>query len=490
MSIQFVDVDEPLELAHYASHLELVQPVEGLRGEARVALPSFSGRSLWMVNSTQLGGGVAEMLPKMVSILCELGIDCHWAVMGTKHPEFFSLTKRLHNMIHGVEGLAPDAAEAELYLEVSRENADLLASRVGKDDVIVTHDPQALAMGALLKERVGSHLVWRCHIGSKRQNRATGDAWGFLSRWAGAYDRAVFSAAEYIPDCFSGRASVIHPGIDPLSHKNRELRPHKLMGVLCNASLAIDHAPVLTPPFANPARRLQPDGGWAPACAGEEIGLPYRPIVAQVSRWDRLKGFAPLLEAFVDLKRRKATREVDERHRRRLEIVRLVLAGPEPEGVADDPESVEVLSDLASRYRRLESDLQKDIVLINLPMGSRKENALMVNAIQRSASIIVQNSVAEGFGLTIAEAMWKGIPVVASSTIGPLQQIRDEIEGRLIQDPEDPKMIAAILDELLRAPYVREELGRNGERRVEGEFLIFAQLGRWLQLLTELLESS
>lgn len=490
MSIQFIEVDEPLELEHYASHLELVQPVETLRGEARVALPLFSGRSLWMVNSTQLGGGVAEMLPKFVSVLCELGIDCHWAVMGTKHPEFFAFTKRLHNMIHGVEGAAPDAAETELYLEVSQENADQLAARVGRDDVIVTHDPQALAMGAVLKKRVGASLVWRCHIGSNRQNRATRDAWRFLSRWAGDYDGAVFSAAEYIPDCFAGRASVIHPGIDPLSHKNRELGPHKLMGVLCNASLAIDHSPVLTPPFSHPARRLQPDGAWEPACAVEEIGLPYRPIIAQVSRWDRLKGFAPLLEAFVDLKRRKAPIEVDERHRRRLEIVRLVLAGPEPKGVADDPEAVEVLSELASRYRRLETDLQRDVVLINLPMASRKENALMVNAIQRCASIMVQNSLAEGFGLTIAEAMWKGVPVVASSTIGPLQQIRDEIEGRLIRDPEDSQMLAAILDELLRAPYVREELGRNGERRVKQEFLIFAQVGRWLRLLTELLGSS
>lgn len=487
MSIQVVEVDEPLKLEHYASHLELMQPVETLRSEAKIASPLLSGHSLWMINSTRFGGGVAEMLPKSVSILRELGIDCHWAVMGSDRAEFFTFTKRLHNMIHGVDGPAPKTAEAELYLDVSRENVDELASRIGPGDVIVTHDPQTLALGALLKERVGARAVWRCHIGSNLRNRATRGAWDFLRRWAPGYDRAVFSAPEYIPDFFAGRSTVIHPGIDPLSHKNRKLSPHKLMGVLCNARLALDHAPVLTPPFDYPAMRLKRDGAWGAACELEEIGLPYRPIVAQVSRWDRLKGFGPLLEAFVDLKRRKAV-ETDERHRRRLEILRLVLAGPDPGAVSDDPEAAGVLSDLAARYRELESELQGDVALINLPMESRKENALMVNAIQRCATIMVQNSLAEGFGLTVSEAMLKGAPVVASSTPGPMQQIRDEIEGRLIKDPEDSEALSFLLDELLRAPYVREELGRNGERRVREDFLIFAQLGRWLRLFGELLD--
>ncbi len=487
MSIRVVEVDEALRLEHYASHLELVQAVETLRSEAKVAAPLFAGRSLWMVNSTEMGGGVAEMLPKSVSMLRELGVDCHWAVMGSENPAFFTFTKRLHNMIHGVDVPAPTATEGELYLETSRENAEELARRVGPEDVIVTHDPQALAVGALLKQRVRTPIVWRCHIGSNLRNRQTREAWGFLRRWAQSYDGAVFSAPEYIPDFLAGMSTVIYPGLDPLSHKNRPLNPHKLMGVLCNARLALDHAPVLTPPFAHSATRLQANGEWSPACDPEEIGLPYRPIIAQVSRWDRLKGFGPLMAAFAELKRGRGVRENKGRHRRRLQILRLVLAGPDPGGVADDPEASEVLAELASRFRELDGEVQKDIALVRLPMSSRKENALMVNAIQRCATIAVQNSLAEGFGLTVAEAMWKGVPVVASSTPGPLQQIRDEIEGRLVRDPEDTSALAELLDGLLRAPYVREELGRNAARRVKEDFLIFNQLGRWLRFLAELL---
>jgi trehalose synthase len=293
----------------------------------------------------------------------------------------------------------------------------------------------------------------------------------------------VFSAPEYIPDYLAGRSTVIHPGIDPLSHKNRDLYPHKLTGVLCNSMLAVEHSPVLTPPFAHSAKRLHPDGKWGDPREPEEIGLLYRPIALQVSRWDRLKGFAPLIEAFVELKTGDFRAGGDERHRHRLDLVRLVLAGPDPDFIADDPEAREVLAELSATYRRLDVSLQQEIVLLKLPMSSRKENALMVNGLQRCATVVVQNSIREGFGLTIAEAMWKRAPVLASSSCGARQQLVDGLEGRLVEDPANPKCVAPVLNEMLDEHFRRELWSRNAQRRVYNEFLVFTQLWNWLRAL-------
>jgi len=158
------------------------------------------------------------------------------------------------------------------------------------------------------------------------------------------------------------------------------------------------------------------------------------PLVVQVSRWDRLKGFGPLLDAFARLKHGIAPADVAPRQRRRLSHVRLVLAGPEPAAVADDPEAVCVLDELIDAYRRLPHWLQEDVAIVSLPMASRAENALMVNALQRCASIVVQNSLREGFGLTVTEAMWKQRGVLGSRACGIRAQIRDGIDGRLVTD--------------------------------------------------------
>jgi trehalose synthase len=483
LTVEIVPIDEPIRLADYEELPYLAPAVRELRSQADVVRPTLEGRRLWMVNSTATGGGVAEMLPKMVSILRELGIDTEWAVIGSSKSEFFTLTKRLHNLIHGVGDPHLGTAESELYEAVSRENADALEGQLGPRDVLVIHDPQPMGAGALLKERMGLPAIWRCHIGLDRIVPATRAAWRFLEPYAGGYDHAVFTAPEYIPSYLAGRSAIIHPAIDPLSHKNRDLSAHKLAGVLCNASLAVSHAPVLTPSFENAALRLHGDGSWVSAAENDEMGVLYRPIVTQISRWDRLKGWAPLLDAFVSLKQRGHETADDERHRRRLEIVRLVLAGPDPGGVSDDPEALEVLAELSQRYLALPPEMQRDIALLKLPMVSRKENALMVNALQRCASVVVQNSLEEGFGLTVTEAMWKRVPVVGSSACGIRQQIRHGLDGVLVEDPEDVEELAAVIEGLLARPDERAALAAEAQRRVFREFLVFSQVGAWLETI-------
>jgi len=482
--VQAVNVEHAWNLSAYAAISDLAEPVRALRVEASMLAPTLRGSTVWMINSTARGGGVAEMLPRMASLLNELGVPTRWLVIETDRPEFFRLTKQLHNLIHGEGDPTLTEEDRRLYEEVNRANADQLESMIAPDDLVVVHDPQPLALGAILKQRLGVRTIWRCHIGLDEHLPTTRAAWSFLQRYAESYDQAIFSAPEYIPDYLTGRAAIIHPALDPCSHKNRELSPHKLVGILCNAKLKSERHPVVTPPFADSAQRLQHDKSFGPPLNGEEIGLLYRPIVTQISRWDRLKGFRPLMEGFVKLKASGRSDDPDERHRRRIQLVRLVLAGPDPASIQDDPEGREVLADLCDFYGSLASEIQRDIALLTLPMNSRKENALMVNALQRCSTVIVQNSLREGFGLTATEAMWKSVPVVGTRAIGLRQQIRAGIDGLLIQDPSDPDEIARRLSDLLADVPKRLYMATNARQRVHGEFLVFTQLCQWLRVMS------
>jgi trehalose synthase len=425
------------------------------------------------------------MLPMMVSLLRELGVKTEWAVMGTERQEFFPLTKKLHNLIHGHGEPELSAEEQKLYETVSRENAVLLKDRLKPEDLLVIHDPQPLGMGALIAAETGMRAIWRCHIGLDTHTAATRAAWSFLRPHAVQFNHAIFSTAEYIPDYLAGCSSIIHPALDPLSHKNRELSVHKLAGILCNSHMAVDHHPVATPFFDKPAMRLQADGTFQPAVIPDEAGLMYRPIVTQISRWDYLKGFRPLLDGFVRMKHDGMAEgnKLSERKRRRLDIVRLVMAGPDPASIQDDPEGKGVLQDLIDAWLGLDPEMQKHVILLTLPMDSRKENALMVNALQRCSTVVVQNSLREGFGLTASEAMWKRAAILGSQACGLRVQIRDEIDGRLVHDSMDAAEIATTLREMLDAPERREHWARSAQRRVHDEFLIFTQLRKWLRVL-------
>jgi trehalose synthase len=486
--VKRVTPDEHVSLDDYAADAHHTAAVAGLRAEAAALAPALAGRTVWMISSTERGGGVAEMLPKDLSALRELGIATEWVVIESEHPEFFPLTKRIHNLMHGAGDPHLSARDREVYEAVSRSNADSLRPLLRPHDVLVVHDPQPLGVGAILKTELDITAIWRCHIGLDADVPQTHAAWSFLQPFAQSYDCAVFSAPEYIPGFLASRSEVIPPAIDPLSHKNRELHPHKLVGVLCNAALMSQHEPVLTPMFPELALRLHPDGTFRRADEPISIGLLFRPIVTQISRWDRLKGFRPLLEGFVHLKRkilRARDVGIDPRHAQRLRLVRLVLAGPDPASIADDPEAGDVLRDLVETYRNLDSEMHSEVAILALPMQSRKTNALMVNALQRCSTVVAQNSLREGFGLTVTEAMWKRIPVMGTRACGIRHQLRDGLDGRLVKDPTNRDEIAATLDEMLANDVGREVWGRNAQHRVSNEYLLFKQLSRWLHLLGE-----
>ncbi|MDX1567394.1 MAG: glycosyltransferase [Longimicrobiales bacterium] len=481
-----VEIRTEITLEDYGSYAHLSPAVRELEAEARLLVPRLEDRTVWMVNSTARGGGVAEMLPTMVGLLRQLGIPTEWVVIESDDPDFFTLTKRIHNLIHGEGDPGFDDGHRALYERVAEENAAQLRKWISPGDIVIIHDPQPMALASFLAEDPDPVLIWRCHIGLDESNAATKGVWEFLRPYAGDYRTAVFSAPEYIPEIFPG-ATVIYPAIDPLTRKNRELSIHRLCGILENSALSAALGPVVTPRYPHVAHRVSPEGDTVPADSMGDLGLLNRPVVAQVSRWDRLKGFAWVLEAFVKVKRLLHGGDgMEPVHRRRLELARLVLAGPDPTAVEDDPEGQEVFAELAARYAELDPGLQEDIAVVSLPMASRAENALMVNALQRTSSVVVQNSLREGFGLTVAEAMWKRIPVLSNSqACGPRQQIRDGIDGRLAEDPTDADELARLLNQMLAKHEARDTWGRTAQRRAYDEFLIFAQIRKWLRVLVE-----
>lgn len=483
--IRIVDIREAPTLEDYNAHLNLAQSVTDLRAVAALDAARLKGRTVWMINSTEEGGGVAEMLPKIVSLLRGLGVHTEWVVVGSEDDAFFQLTKRLHNLLHGTGDPRLGPEDRALYASVSREAANMLQDRIRPNDIVVTHDPQALGVGAMLKEDLKVPAVWRCHIGLDASTPQTEAAWRFLEPWALVYDRTVFTFPEYVPSFLTDRADIISPGIDPLSDKNRALSVRKVAGVLSNAHMDGRLQPVVTPSFETPAMRLQADGTFAPASHPDSIGLLHRPIVTQVSRWDRLKGWSHLLKGFERLKlqRRETEAEFSEQHSRRLDLVRLVLAGPDPNAIQDDPEGLEVFTELCDMWHALSPTIQADVALLVLPMGSRRINALMVNALQRCSSIVVQNSIREGFGLTVTEAMWKRAPVMGTPAVGIRSQVRDGLDGRIVSNPEDSKEIAFVLNEMLASPDMREEWAHNGQRRVSEHFLVFSQVRKWLNVI-------
>lgn len=484
---QRIDIEPLTTLGQHAQHAHLAPAVSSLREEAATLARRLRGRTLWMINSTARGGGVSEMLPGIITHLRELGVHTEWVVIESDDDQFFQVTKRIHNMIHGDGEPGLSEEDRRLLERVNRENAQMLRHEVRRGDIVVVHDPQPMPLAGMLRDTTEIIAIWRCHIGLDNENAATRDAWRFLQPYAADYDHAVFSAPEYVPSWFEGRSSIIYPALDPLTAKNRPLNVQSVVAVLDRSRLLHPPGPRVEPPFDSPARRFQPDGAWQPAVRPEELGLLTRPIITQVSRWDRLKGFLPLMRGFALFKQR--LRE-DAAHaddvRRRLALSRLVLAGPDPESIADDPEGREVLEELSAAYLACAADVREDIALIALPMQDPVVNALIVNALQRVSTIAVQNSLREGFGLTIAEAMWKGVPVLSNSrACGPRQQVRDGVEGRMIGDPEDIAEIADALHAMLSSDQL-DEWGQNAQQRVHEHFLIYAQLRHWVRLLEAL----
>ncbi|WP_457600853.1 glycosyltransferase [Hydrogenivirga sp.] len=395
----------------YAKYID-----EGTLNELKQLARELKGVRVLHVNSTKMGGGVAEILHRMVPLMNELGIETRWEVIKGSQ-DFFKVTKKVHNLLHmpGRETLSHE--DVIVYMRQTYENV----SQIDTDyyDVVFIHDPQPL--GLIVKKKRGQKWVWRCHIDISTPDE---EVWKFLEMFVNGYDGSIFHIPEFVREGVQIPAFVIPPSIDPLHDKNRELEESFVRETL--VKFGID---------------------------------PDRPIVLQVSRFDRLKDPLGVIEAYRIVKRRYDCQ--------------LVLAGSFAD---DDPEGEEVYREVLEAKGG-----DEDIFALNLPPDSHRE----INAFQRAATVVVQKSIREGFGLVVSEAMWKNKPVVGSNIGGIRRQIINGVTGYLVNSIEGA---AFRIKQLLANPRDRELMGRNAHERVRHSFLITRHIKDYLLVIYKLLK--
>jgi trehalose synthase len=374
----------------------------GVIEELRVLADRVRGRRMQHINSTPVGGGVAEILTRMIPLLRELGVEADWDFI-KGNQEFFNVTKAFHNALHGKK----EEITGQM-LDVFRDTTEMNVREVNiSGDVIVIHDPQPAGLIGRKRE-IGRSWVWRCHIDVSAPQP---DVWNFLRPWIEQYDAAVFSMPDFAQQLPIPQFRIA-PSIDPLSDKNKPL----------------DNSIVL-----RTLEKYHVD--------------PGRPILTQISRFDRLKDPLGVIAAYRMLKR--------------AHKCQLVLAGG---GASDDPEGEAVLNEV-----REAAAGDPDIHVLLLPPSSDLE----INALVRGSSVVIQKSIREGFGLTVSEALWKKKPVIGGAVGGIKLQVIDGVTGFLVHSPEGA---ATRIAQLLGDSKLRERMGENGYQHVRQNFLMTRQV--------------
>ena len=449
------------------------EEVAAVRTIAERTRKRINGRVLWNINSTAHGGGVVEILSTLLPYVRGVEIDARWLVIDGS-PEFFHITKRLHHALHGRPGdstpLGPE--QRAVYEQALRGNARELSALVRPRDIVILHDPQTAGLaGELL--RAGAVVIWRCHIGADEANDQVDLGWDFLEPYLDGVPAFVFTRPQYVPECCNhGRSTIISPAIDPFSAKNQELDDDTARAILVHAGIVEGPHGAGRPVFhrqdGSPGRvDRQADvirHGRAP-----DLGTP---LIVQVSRWDPLKDPIGVMDGFA--------RRLDDN---RAGDAHLVLAGPNVTEITDDPEGAGTLDGVIAHWRDLPHAHRGRVHLASLPMADIEENAAIVNALQRHAAIVVQKSLNEGFGLTVAEAMWKARPVVGSAVGGIQEQIEDGVSGLLLADPGDLTAFGGLLQRLLEDPAAARVLGEAARERVREHYLGLRQLVQHADLL-------
>jgi len=367
------------------------------------------------INSTYYGGGVAEMLYSLIPLLNDVGVSVDWRILrGT--PEFFTITKKFHNAIQGDQINLSDIKKT-LYIQ---NNQDFASYCQIDADCVIIHDPQPLPLIRFYKRK--QPWIWRCHVDLSRPNP---QLWDYLKGFILRYDRVIVSDCRYMKEDLPMDYSVIHPVIDPLSSKNKEISKDLIIRTLKKYAVPTD-----------------------------------KPILTQISRFDKWKDPANVIEMFKLVKAK-----ID---------CRLILCGSM---AADDPEGIQIYQKILQRANNHVA--KRDVILLTV------EDNILVNALQRISSVVIQKSIREGFGLTVTEALWKEKPVVASNVGGiPLQMVDGET-GYLI-DPTDIKTGAARVISILENPAEAKRLGTNGREMVLKKFLITRHLYDDLKMLNDL----
>ncbi|HEY0239919.1 MAG TPA: glycosyltransferase [Friedmanniella sp.] len=397
-----------------------------------------AGARIIHVNTSASGGGVAEILANITAHDRARGRSSGWVVLDAP-ADFFAFTKRLHHLFHGRGSPEVLAEDGRIYRHVLADMQQLLKADIGPQDTVVLHDPQTLGLAPWAAERA-RHVYWHCHIGSMQDPEGVKPhLWAFFGEDLRAVEAVLVTERRYLTGAPVAQVRLVHPAIDPDAPKNVALTGTEVASHLRAIGTSAATSRI------GPAGRIWQDGP-----------VPERaPLVLQVSRWDPLKGMGDVLRA--------APRLNPGTH--------VVLAGPDPAEVLDDPEGVDQLTSTLQQLWALPDTVRSRVHVIALSAHDRDLNALRVNALQRRADVVVQRSLEEGFGLSVTEAMFKAKPVVATRTGGIPRQIRHGVSGLLV-DPGDDDAFAAGVNELVLDSDLRAGFGAAAENAVRERYLI------------------
>jgi len=373
-------------------------------GQIRQKAKKVQGLHVANVNSTYYGGGVAELLTSLTLLMNSVGIKTGWRVIQGA-PDFFSITKKMHNALQGGEINLSDR-KMEIYEGVIYENA--IRNHIDSHNMVIIHDPQPLPMVHHYKKN--GPWIWRCHVDVTNLNKKL---WNYFVPFIEKYDAVIFSIKDYRQKLETPQVFFM-PAIDPFSILNQEMSEKEIKERLGHYNIPTD-----------------------------------LPLIVQISRFDRWKDPKGVIEAF-----KLAKQEVDGT---------LVLLG---NVATDDPEGPEV-------YESLLRCREERIIIL-----SHQDTAL-VNALQRKAAVVLQKSIREGFGLTVAEAMWKGTPVIGGNVGGIRYQIRDGVNGFLVSSVEEA---AKRIVQLIRDKKLRKWMGERAKETVRENFLLTRYLEQYLDL--------
>ena len=429
---------------------------------AAVMRERLKGRTVWHVNSTSRGGGVAEMLSALLAYDCGIGITNRWLVIDTDD-EFIEVTKKIHNRLHGARDDGElGADDKQIYERTIAREADELTTLISPGDVVMLHDPQVAGLTSPAKE-LGATVFWRSHIGADEPDDVVRGAWTFLRPNVEHADGIIFSREAHVwDDLPRERVAIIPPCVDAFSAKNKDLTDEEVVEYLTATGFLAGTAgdvPIMLKPRRRTGEPIDPD------CS----------VVTQVGRWDRLKDPVGVIQGFAE-------------HVAPHTDAHLLLSGPLADQVDDDPEGAEVMQEVLAVAEALSGDVAPRVHVVDIPLDDGDESALLVNAIQRHADVVVQKSLAEGFGLTVAEAMWKARPVVASRVGGIQDQIEHDRTGLLVEDPSDLAAFGKAVTDLLTDRERAEKLGENARGSVRDRFLVPAHLLAWYGVLERTLD--
>lgn len=434
------------------------------RGQGRLS-QLLAGQALFNVSSRVRAGGLSALIRSHVAYARGAGIDAHWHVID-RSPEFLALAKRIHNKLHGLPDGGPFGEEARFLYEDGMEQAARdLVERIRHGDVVILNDPQTAGLVGVAR-RAGARVIWRCHVGLDTPNQAAREAWSFLDPYVAEADAYVFSRGRFLWENLDpSRSFTIPPVINPVAPKNQELSQPTVSGILATIGIQPDGR---TRSFVrldgSPGRVDRPV-----ALAGGPPLAPETPVVLQISAWNHLKDPAGVVRMFAELVAPRSQ-------------AHLIVAGPAVEGVPQETEAEAVYGETVATLHDLAPEVRARVHVVAIPNDDPEEGDAIVNALQRRATVVVQRSHGEGFGLAVMEAMWKSRPVVCSRVGGLQEQVVDGESGFLIE-PEDSAGAAEAILKLLEDPETVAAMGTAGHQHVAQRFLLPHDLPRWGEVI-------